>query len=119
MKSEPNKLPALKAYDVQGDEYGTVVFARHAVTARRDGANELNIEFTDVQSCRRISALDHYAATGRVPMRVLVEEHGWSQECGWCEGRVFSDEPARVWVTDHQVFCSQDHADRAAERVMP
>ena len=47
-----------------------------------------------------------------LPWRVLVEDHGWSQECGHCERRVYNDQPARVWVAD-QVYCSADHQDRA------
>ncbi|BCP56229.1 hypothetical protein K32_48460 [Kaistia sp. 32K] len=104
--SEIKPLPPLKAYSVQGSEYGTITFARHAVVARRDGANELNIEFEDVESCLRVPALDRYASAGGVPWRVLVEEHGWCQECGYCERRVYNDEPDRVWTTDEQVCCS-------------
>jgi hypothetical protein len=99
-------IPPIKAYDVQSDEYGTIEFARYSVVARRDGANELNIDFEDVVSCRRVPELDKYAGVkGGVPMKVLVEEHGWSQECGSCYRRVYSDEKARVWVTDNQVCC--------------
>ncbi|MNG25322.1 hypothetical protein D3C76_1538000 [compost metagenome] len=101
-----------------------IAFACSGVVARREGANELNIEFSDVESCRRLPALDGYAGRpGGVPWRVLVEEHGWSQECGHCQGRVYSDEPERVWVAD-QVYCSAVHQDlavafhaRLAERV--
>ena len=98
-------MTGLKAYSVQGDEYGTVVFAKHSVVARREGANELSIDFEDVESCTRLPALDQYAVTGKVPWKVLVEEHGWHQECGWCYRRVYSDEPERVWASDEQVFC--------------
>lgn len=107
-------MSGLKAYSVQGNEYGVIAFATSGVAARREGANELNIEFSDVESCRRIPALDHYAGQpGGVPMRVLVEDHGWSQECGCCERRVYSDQPARVWV-EGQVYCHAEHAAKAA-----
>lgn len=113
MTGHDKEKGALKAYSVQGNEYGTIVFARHGVVARREGANELNIEFADVESCRRVPAMDQYA--GRPwPWRVLVEEHGWSQDCGYCQQRVHNDHAGRVWVGDGQVFCSQDHADRYA-----
>lgn len=105
----------LKAYSVQGNEYGVIEFARHSVVARRNGANELDIAFERVESCTRVPALDEYAGReGGVPMRVLVEEHGWSQECGYCERRVYNDEPARVWITDKQVCCSPGCADKRA-----
>lgn len=99
-------MTGMKAYSVQGDEYGTVVFAKHSVVARRKGANDLNIDFEDVESCRRMPELDEYAAAGKpVSWRVLVEEHGWQLECGWCYGRVYSDEPNRVWADDQTVYC--------------
>lgn len=99
-------IPKLKAYNVQGNEYGTIVFSLHNVVARREGAEELNIEFEDVESCRRIPELDGYAnVDGGVPMKVLVEEHGWMQECGYCERRVYSDCENRIWITDNQVCC--------------
>lgn len=106
-------MSGLKAYSVQGNEYGVIAFASSNVVARREGANELNIEFSDVESCRRLPELDGYAGRpGGVPWRLLVEEHDWSQECGHCQRRVYSDQPARVWVAD-QVYCSAEHQDRA------
>jgi hypothetical protein len=108
-------MSALKAYSVQGNEYGVIAFARYNVVARREGANELNIEFGDVESCRRLAALDCYAGQpGGVPMRVLVEDHGWSQECGYCERRVYHDEPGRVWEDD-QVYCSAEHLAKGVD----
>ena len=53
--SHENEKP-LFAYSVQGDEYGCVVFARSNVVARRNGANELGIEFGGlhpVAGCQR------------------------------------------------------------------
>jgi hypothetical protein len=106
-------IPKLKAYNVQGNEYGTIVFALHNVVARREGANELNIEFEDVESCRHIPELDSYAdVKGGVPMKVLVEEHEWSQECGYCERRVYADCEQRIWITDNQVCCDVECAAR-------
>lgn len=107
-------MSGLKAYSVQGNEYGVIAFASCNVVARREGANELNIEFSDVESCRRVPSLDDYAGQpGGVPMRVLVEDHGWSQECGYCERRVYHDHAPRVWVAD-QVFCDAGHQAQAA-----
>lgn len=116
MKNEQKKLKPLKAYSVQGNEYGCITFARSGVVARREGANELNIEFEDVESCCRMPALDEYAETpGGVPMKVLVEECGWSQECGYCERRVYAEadcNPERVWVSDDQVCCAVECAEK-------
>ena len=40
-----------KAFHVQADEFGAVVFARSHVVARRQGAEDLDTEFGEV-SCR-------------------------------------------------------------------
>lgn len=108
-------MNGLKAYSVQGNEYGTIAFATSGVVARREGANELSIEFADVESCRRVPALDAYAGQrGGVPMRVLVEAHGWGADCGYCERRVFADQAARVWEED-RVYCNAEHQAKARD----
>lgn len=99
----------LKAYSVQGCDEGTIVFARHNIVARREGANELNLDFDQVESCRRAPELDGYAAQGRVPLRVLVEEHGWMTLCCYCEGRIFNDEPRAAWIGTERAYCCEYH----------
>ncbi len=99
----------LKAFSVQADEYGCIVFATSGVVARREGANELDTEFESIQSCRRIPDLDKYSAQGHVPWRVLLEDHGWHQECGYCSRSVSADDPDNqpVWDEgDEQCYCS-------------
>lgn len=103
----------MKAYIVRST-YGDgccVQFAEHNVVARRQGANEINDEFEDVE-CNRYPAFDEYAATG-VPDKVLVE-HGWWFECMQCNQRICSDptdedgEPITlepVYAGNH-MFCS-------------
>lgn len=89
----------LKAYHVQSDEYATVRFAHNNVTARREGANELDVEFNSV-SCKRLPGADKYAEKGDVPMRVLVEDFGWWTECGYCNHHVYSETEGSVWEDD-------------------
>ncbi|MGC0818475.1 hypothetical protein WKH08_09515 [Pantoea agglomerans] len=89
----------LKAYHVQGDEYGTIRFAHNNVTARREGACELDTEFNAV-SCKRIPGADKYAEKGEVPLHVLVEDFGWWTECGYCNHHVYSETEGRVWDGD-------------------
>lgn len=81
---------ALKAYTVTDDfeGYGSLQFARHAVVARRNGADDLGVEFEYV-TCRRSPEFDTYAP-GPVPPLVMIE-NGWSFECGHCGRRVWSD----------------------------
>ncbi len=100
----PNKL---RAYSVQSDDVGCIQFAKNNVEARRNGAGELDVDFSDIVSCRLAPALDKYAGVkGGVPWKVLVEEHDWTQECGYCNHRVSRDESARVWNEDDQIYCS-------------
>ena len=105
----------LKAYSVQGSEYGCIVFATNSATARRNGAGELDCEWEDIETCRRAPALDKYSAQRRVPWKVLVEDHGWTQECGYCGHRVYNDIPERVWSDEgEQLYCNiecQAHAE--------
>ncbi|EOX2600978.1 hypothetical protein ACPENL_003236 [Yersinia enterocolitica] len=100
----PNKL---RAYSVQGDDFGCIVFAKSGIVARRNGASELDLEFSEIVSCRLIPALDKYVnVKGGVPWKILVEEHDWSQECGYCNYRVSRDDIDRVWNEDDQIYCS-------------
>lgn len=97
----------LKAFSVQADEFGCIRFAKNHVTARREGANELDVEFSSIVSCRRVPELDSYAATGNVPWKVLLTDHGWSQECGHCNRMVYA-EPGEYVFDDEkdQAYCS-------------
>lgn len=56
----------LKAFHIQGDEYGIVRFATSNVVARREGAQELEEEFSGI-SCKRMPGADKYAELGKVP----------------------------------------------------
>jgi hypothetical protein len=107
-----------KAFVVRDNDSGTVVvFDKRAVSARRHGANELDIEFYAVESCRRAPEFDEYAGQGFVPARVLIE-HGWRFECNGCctwvdsdlEGYDEDDEPIRLHPVyeNHGVWCSPE-----------
>ena len=97
----------LKAYYVQGDEYGTVAFARSNVVARRNGANELDEQFNAV-SCKRIPQLDGMEGNPSAIRRKLVEELGFWQECGHCGCHVCGGEHNdRVWDGE-AIFCNPE-----------
>lgn len=110
----------LRAFSVQADEFGCIRFAKNHVTARREGAGELGVEFNEIISCRRAPELDSYATTGSVPWKVLLIEHGWSQECGYCcrmvyadsEGFVFDDEKGQAYCT---IECQARHENYERE----
>lgn len=94
----PDKpTPKLRAFLVtENQEHtGGVIFAHHAIVARRRGADEYaDGEFSDV-TCRRAPWADAYAGQA-VPAGLLVE-HGWRfEECGSC-GRVVDEDVADRW----------------------
>lgn len=89
-------MKRLKAYEVRDDYEGHCVirFAANNATARREGANELDIEWNSVEHCRRKPEFDHYAP-GPVPPLVLIE-HGWWFECHHCGRHVDESLSERV-----------------------
>lgn len=77
-------MKAFQIDDETSDGNSVVVFANHAVVARREGATELDVEFGDV-SCRRVPHFD-----ARAPGPLADEElwaAGWWFPCVRCEER--------------------------------
>ena len=103
----------MKAYTVTdewGEGHAVVMFAKHNVVARRNGANALDLEFESV-SCTRSPEFDSYAETGHVPPLVKID-HGWWMECWQCSARLdlddYDDERPRSAMVEHgeRVFCN-------------
>ncbi len=87
-------MSALKAYQVHdGDEGWAIVFAYKNVVARREGANEIDADFSSV-SCKRKPEWDQYAP-GPVPPLARIAS-GWWYECAHCGRRVSEDLHAEV-----------------------
>lgn len=92
---------------------GGIIFARHAITARRLGANKYADGEFGYVNCRRAPWADRYADTRDVPISVMVEA-GWHFECGGCGARIDSDmlwerdlEPEDLIGTQHSVaYCN-------------
>lgn len=84
-------MSGLKAYKVHDgyEGYGTVIFAMNSATARREGANELGIEWGEVESCRRAPEFDQYAPGPVHPLTLI--KHGWWIECQHCLRKVSID----------------------------
>lgn len=84
-------MKPLLAYEVREPNEGHCVirFATSSAAARREGANELDCGFNEVEHCQRKPQLDQYAP-GPVPHAVLIE-HGWWFECHHCSRRVSDD----------------------------
>lgn len=69
---------------------GAIIFSKHAVTARRLGANEYaDGEFSGV-TCKRAPWADHCAESGIVPAWLCIA-HGWNFECSGCGVRIDAD----------------------------
>jgi hypothetical protein len=121
---------SIKAYRVDvetHDAFSCIVFATNSAAARRDGANELDSCWEDVESCRRAPSYDQYAP-GPVPNDVLIAD-GWWFECHGCTTTVSDDsfraadgsviDEGTYVVRAQQVFCSQECLARhdASERM--
>jgi hypothetical protein len=78
-----------KAYSVleECENTGGIVFAKHAITARKDGASLYNGGEFYGMSCRRAHWADKYASEGTVPAKLMIE-HGWHFECSGCSQRI-------------------------------
>lgn len=74
-------MPRLKAYEVRDDYEGHCVirFATSSAQARREGAQELEIDWESVEHCRRKPEFDEYAP-GPVPKMALLDA-GWWFDC--------------------------------------
>lgn len=109
----------LKAYEVREPDEGHCVirFATNNATARREGANELDIDWESVESCQRKPHFDHYAP-GPVPPLVLID-FGWWFECHHCGRQVDNYMSERLEddgldpadftpvASGHAVYCSE------------
>lgn len=117
----------MRAFAVTENEESTggIVFAHHAIVARREGAAAYGDGEFDYVSCRRAPWADHCAVDGIVPASLMVE-HGWHFECGGCGKRIDLDmlcerdlEPEDVQGTQHStVYCTplceaKDNLERA------
>ncbi|MBX3482541.1 hypothetical protein [Phenylobacterium sp.] len=100
-----------------------ILFADRSVVARREGAAHLDVEFCEVESCRRTTWADRYWRTGEIPASAMVE-HGWHFECQGCGVRIDDDwlseqgrTCASVVGTQHSgVFCGPDCKARETRR---
>jgi len=91
--SDKSKKPVRAYVVLENDERsGAIYFARHAITARKAGANEYGDGELSYVTCNRAPYADQFAETGMVPASVLVE-NGWHFECGSCGHRIDDDLP--------------------------
>lgn len=85
-------MKPLRAFAVtEPDEnIGGIIFARHAITAAKIGAEEYGCGEIQGMSCRRAAWADQYCDTGRVPASQMIAR-GWHFECHGCGARIDED----------------------------
>lgn len=92
----------LKAFTVLETSEGTggIVFARHSVVARREGAAQFGDGDFHGVTCTRTQWADRYADADEVPISEMID-HGWHFECGSCGQRIDNDYLLeRDWVSE-------------------
>lgn len=97
----------LLAYAVTENDEGTgaVLFERHAIVAKRLGADEFADGDIGGVSCRRARWADDYADKP-LPATVMIA-HGWHFECNGCGIRIDEDSLRELRLPAHGVIGSQ------------
>ncbi len=119
----------LRAWSVTEEDEGTggIIFAKHGITALKNGACQFGSGEWEYYKARRASWADAYAETGDLPASVMVQ-HGWHFECSGCGVRIDEDLPDmqrrfRNWTSDevigsqYRAWCTaRCHDEDMAER---
>ena len=79
----------MKAFTIQAEEFGEVVFAEHRITASAQFCKEYGEDLGSI-SAKRAKQFDQYAP-GPVPVSALLE-NGWHFECEGCGSMFNKDE---------------------------
>lgn len=101
------------AFSVQADDSGVIIFERTNIAARRIGANELGVEFSEIESCRRAQWADKYLDKGPIPVSAYLAE-GWHWSCNGC-GKYCRERDKGIIVEDVAVYCSRACRDDSVE----
>lgn len=104
------------------DNTGGIIFARHAIVARRLGADEFNGGEFDGIICRRAPWADAYAESGAVPASVMIANGWWSE--GSCGHRISEDDLAErglpvegvIGTWGSRLYCCVECRDLAEAR---
>lgn len=108
----------MKAYHVgEGSEGKHVItFATASATARREGGNELNLTFEEVEFCRRSPWADQFAGQRFIPAKAYHKQ-GWWLYCNNCENQLYEDAeddegiPLQIVYDGRHAYCDQDCKD--------
>ena len=114
----------MKAYHVgEGSEGEHVItFATNSATARREGGNELNLTFEEVEFCRRAPWADQFAGQPFIPAKAYHEQ-GWWFYCNNCENQLYEDEeddegnPLAIVYDGRHAYCDQNCKDALDKKI--
>ncbi|QXE08530.1 hypothetical protein GTQ41_05530 [Pseudomonas sp. AN-B15] len=114
----------MKAYHVgEGSEGEHVItFATNSATARREGGNELNLTFEEVEFCRRAPWADQFAGQPFIPAKAYHEQ-GWWFYCNNCENQLYEDEeddegnPLAIVYDGRHAYCDQNCKDARDKKI--
>jgi hypothetical protein len=107
-----------KAYHVgEGSEGEHVItFATSSAQARREGGNELGLEFNEVSFCRRAPWADEFAGQPFIPAKAYHDQ-GWWLYCNNCETQLYEDaedddgNPLTIIYAGRHAYCDQGCKD--------
>jgi hypothetical protein len=108
---KPKARRAYQASAMDSDHGCAIVWAETPGKARMLAASELDVQFTEIDELKRVPELDNF--TGDLMAWQIA--HGWSWPCGLCERSVYGESEGVVRVDD-ELFCNQEHANKAAVR---
>jgi hypothetical protein len=99
--AHPEATRAFKVTEQRGDNGCVIVWARHYLEAKREGASGLDLTYEDVD-CEREPALDNYS--GGDLMGDLIEM-GWWFNCSHCDRACYDEKRFRV---GDDIFCNAE-----------
>jgi hypothetical protein len=101
------------AWEVSNDDHAVIVLHSNGLAARREGANELNLDFDEV-SVKRANSFDKFSdgihtAILHLPIKQMMEDFDFQGYCGWCEMTVY---PSSDYGTDEKLPIFSDDGER-------
>lgn len=107
-----------KAYHLGEGSKGehVITFATSSAQARREGGNELGLEFNEVSFCRRAPWADEFAGQRFIPAKAYHDQ-GWWLYCNNCETQLYDDaedddgNPLTIVYAGRHAYCDQGCKD--------
>lgn len=107
-------MKAWMVSEIDGDGSACIVFSKDKITARQEGASDLDLD-TDQVICNRANKYDEYSEKGFVPTETLIQD-GWWFECWNCSEHVDSG-TEELFLSIKDVYCSYDCFLKRQEKI--